>query len=315
MERSKRVAEVRVPLPPPDLSERVLQEEKLMLAEVAQFGQLASYGSAAENPEKAAELLQAPEETGRSRANSTTQRGRANSLRSRANSMRDRSGSLAERARAGSFLPLPTGRERASTVSLRAVLEERDEEELTEEQRERRDELMRRVLLREQKEREEGVDEDTLQSQRKAKVEEEGRLLDEEIARNGGTVADPPTRRRAPTLHDAMYLSFTPENFRLGDPKIRPDTWTEIRGKRVNLKEHIDRINGIPEHDIVLLRSSREIDVRVLPPLPPSYCCLTDECSLSCRRRSPWWGRCFVTGGYLTWVSPARRCRWCRPRR
>jgi hypothetical protein len=49
------------------------------------------------------------------------------------------------------------------------------------------------------------------------------------------------------------------------DPKVlskRPDGWNDLRIKRVMLKEHIDRIAGVDEEELLNKRGDREIEVR-----------------------------------------------------
>lgn len=239
---------------------QVFQEEKVMLTEIAQYGQLVKLGSASEHPEQVAQLQASAvteEDVGRGRARTNTLRGRANSALGR-----DRANTL-DRARASTATGMGgLGRGRAST--LRAVLEERDEEELNDDQRARRDQMMRRVLVREQNERANGVDEDTIQANRSVKVAEESARIDEETAKNGGVLpgaSESVGRRRAATLQGVSNIHFDGDNFNPGQPSVRPTGWAEIRSKRVFLKEHIERLNGVSEKLILERRPQKEIDV------------------------------------------------------
>lgn len=237
----------------------VSQEEQVMLAEIAQHGQLVTFGVASVHSEQVVQLQAsavADEDVGRGRDRTNTLKERANSAlgRHRANTL--------DRARASTAAGMSgLGMGRAST--LRKVLEERDEEELSGVQRARREHLMRRVLVREQEERANGVDEDTIQANRSVKVTEESARIDEEIANNGGVlpIPEPTVRRRAATLQGVSSIQFDSDNFNPGQPTVRPTGWVEIRSKRVFLKEHVDRLNGGSEKQILGGRPEKEIAV------------------------------------------------------
>lgn len=122
--------------------------------------------------------------------------------------------------------------------------------------------LMRRVLKKEQADRSAGVSEDIILSERIAKEKAEDALMCEEVAKNG-TVSGLKSgnRVRGATLQqNASALEFNVKNFDASMPTKRPAFWGEVRTKRVYLKEHIDRINGVPENILIEQRPVKEIE-------------------------------------------------------
>ena len=147
---------------------------------------------------------------------------------------------------------------------------------------------MKRVLRREQTEREEGIDEDTIAASRKGKEDEvliglllinptlllylngctsqEDAAMVEEVKKHGKVLGlKAGGRGRSATLQqDVSNLDINADNFKASDPTKRPVFWSEVRIKRVMLKEHIDRIAGVSEAAIADQRPTREIDVSVI---------------------------------------------------
>lgn len=69
-------------------------------------------------------------------------------------------------------------------------------------------------------------------------------------------------RKRAATLaQDAANIEFSEETFDPYNPSKRPPQWTEVRQKRVMLRDHMDRISGFSETRIAEGRALREVDV------------------------------------------------------
>jgi hypothetical protein len=126
-----------------------------------------------------------------------------------------------------------------------------------------RDVLMKRVLKKEQADRENGIDEDTISASRAAREKEEDALMVKEVATHGKVLGlKTGGRKRSATLQqDVSTFDINPDNFDAANPAKRPGFWTEVRTKRVMLKEHIDRINGTSESAIVDHRPIKEIDV------------------------------------------------------
>ena len=88
-----------------------------------------------------------------------------------------------------------------------------------------------------------------------------------EIAHFGslqGPKITPAERRRGTTVsNNGQGITVTAENY---DPKVlsmRPDGWNDLRIKRVMLKEHIDRIAGMDESELMEMRADREIEVQL----------------------------------------------------
>ena len=72
-------------------------------------------------------------------------------------------------------------------------------------------------------------------------------------------------RKRSATLsQDAAELDVNADNFDAPNPEKRPPFWVEVRTKRVMLKEHMDRINGMSESSISDLRPVKEVDEDIL---------------------------------------------------
>jgi hypothetical protein len=87
--------------------------------------------------------------------------------------------------------------------------------------------------------------------------------MEEEVVAHGKVlgVKEPGRRRAASLQQDVVTLEINEDNFDAADPKKRPATWSDLRNKRVMLKEHIDRIGGVSETAIIAKRLTREIDV------------------------------------------------------
>jgi len=121
---------------------------------------------------------------------------------------------------------------------------------------------MKRILIKEQKDREIGIDEDTIQAARAQREIEEETLMLEEV-RVHGQVQGLKTggRKRSSTLQqDVSNLEVNSDNFDFPNPAKRPFFWNEVRTKRVMLKEHIERINGVPEATLTEKRPTKEVD-------------------------------------------------------
>ena len=72
-------------------------------------------------------------------------------------------------------------------------------------------------------------------------------------------------RKRSATLsQDAAELDVNADNFDAPNPEKRPPFWVEVRTKRVMLKEHMDRINGMSESSISDLRPVKEVDEEMM---------------------------------------------------
>ena len=69
-----------------------------------------------------------------------------------------------------------------------------------------------------------------------------------------GMPRDEGRKRAATVLHDVHLMEIHEDNFELSNPSKRPPLWAEIRLKRIMLKEHVERINGMSEQVIIELR-------------------------------------------------------------
>lgn len=121
---------------------------------------------------------------------------------------------------------------------------------------------MKRVLKREQQERENGVDEETIMLSRPQKLKEEEAAMLDEVAKHGTVLGLKASgRKRSATLsQDAAELDVNSDNFDAPNPAKRPVFWVEVRTKRVMLKEHMDRISGLPESSISDSRPIKEVE-------------------------------------------------------
>ena len=77
-----------------------------------------------------------------------------------------------------------------------------------------------------------------------------------------GLVFAIPSRLNEETSLGVSSLQITFENFSSSDSTLRPPGWVELKTKRVNALEQVDRIAGISEEVIKSKREQREIDVR-----------------------------------------------------
>jgi hypothetical protein len=71
---------------------------------------------------------------------------------------------------------------------------------------------------------------------------------------------------------------ITKTNVSATDATKRPKGWAELRLKRVMFREHIDRIAGIDEENIMDMHADREILVGSLC----SVCCVYSVCHVDC---------------------------------
>jgi hypothetical protein len=116
----------------------------------------------------------------------------------------------------------------------------------------------KRVIVKEQIDRLAGVDEDTIAAMRDDRELEEEELMLAEVAQFGVVQG---ARQKDTASNAKASIQVTKQTF---DPNVlskRPAGWSELRMKRVMLKEHIDRLNGIDEAGIIEMRPEREIDV------------------------------------------------------
>lgn len=154
---------------------------------------------------------------------------------------------------------------RASLTGYQPVILEEEELVDTDVLDEFNETLMKRVLKKEQVERERGMTEDNIASKRKEKEVTERAAMEAEMKKTGRVqdTSEPIGRKRSATLQqETQNLEIHEDNFSLPDPTKRPPTWNDVRSKRVTLKEHIDRIEGLPETAIVHNRAFREVEVR-----------------------------------------------------
>lgn len=164
----------------------------------------------------------------------------------------------------GSTLNTSVTTTRASLTAYHPAIPEEEEVVDSEVMDEFNETLMKRVLIKEQAEREQGMSEDAIASKRKAKEATEKALMEAEMKKSGQYLgaSEPVGRKRSATLQqETQNLEIHEDNFSLPDPTKRPPTWYDVRSKRVTLKEHIDRIEGLLETAIVHNRSFREIEV------------------------------------------------------
>jgi hypothetical protein len=130
----------------------------------------------------------------------------------------------------------------------------------------------KRVILKEQADRNKGIDEDIIAEMRPNRELEEEALMLTEVSSTGRLAG-------ANSKHDAVTVIITKANFSSTDSTKRPPGWAELRLKRVMLKEHIDRIAGIDEENILDMRSDREIQVMAIQNLV-YFLCLYDMSNL-----------------------------------
>lgn len=133
------------------------------------------------------------------------------------------------------------------------------------------EERMKRVIIREQVDRSNGMDEESIASHRplviyevdsdlRGELDQFGKFLIDEAA-----VAQSEPRRQSMVGRPAAVagLLVDAENY---DPKMlskRPEGWSQLRIKRVMLKEHIDRLNGVDEETLLTMRGDREIEEEI----------------------------------------------------
>lgn len=230
-----------------------------MLGEVLKFGQVQGFGSPQEDPAKVSKVLA----SGGDSARLSRIRERASSIEQERLSMRA-SSSTPDRASATRSSVVRTSMMRHSSIRPSLARIQEEEETMTVEEIEFRDATMKKVILLEQAERERGVDEDTIQLNRPKKEAEVRNLLSSEVKEHGRvrSVSVAKGRRRAPTLTQAnMTDEIEPGDFVANDPGRRPSFWAEVKLKRVMLKEHVERISGLPEQTIVSQRFMKEVEV------------------------------------------------------
>ena len=72
------------------------------------------------------------------------------------------------------------------------------------------------------------------------------------------------TRKRSATLSQDISLLDLTNNFIPGNPTKRDYRWSEIRTKRILLKEHLERIAGVIESEIIKNRNEKEVDEEIV---------------------------------------------------
>ena len=118
----------------------------------------------------------------------------------------------------------------------------------------------KRVVVKEQIDRLAGVDEETIAALRDDRELEEEELMVHEVLETGSVTGG--ARREDRQQRDKeVKVHVDDSNFLATDITKRPVGWTELRLKRVMLKEHIDRLNGVDEATIIEFRPTREFDV------------------------------------------------------
>jgi hypothetical protein len=116
----------------------------------------------------------------------------------------------------------------------------------------------KRILVKEQLSRLNGVDEETIMNMRAKREDDEEAVMIEEI-KNSGHLADFGSQKDvADLLASVSLLGITEDNFDPSSYHKRPAGWTELRHKRVLVKELSDRLAGIGEDAIASMLADRE---------------------------------------------------------
>jgi hypothetical protein len=114
----------------------------------------------------------------------------------------------------------------------------------------------KRVIMKEQRDRLAGVDEETISTLRDDRELEEEEIMLAEVRRHGQLTGAKKETKKAV----AVAVVVTATNYAPDDLQKRPSGWSELRTKRVMLKEHIDRLNGVDEAGIVEKRKLKEVE-------------------------------------------------------
>lgn len=113
----------------------------------------------------------------------------------------------------------------------------------------------KRIIMKEQRDRLAGVDEETISAMRDDRELEEEEIMLAEVRQHGQILGIKEVKR---PVVAAVVVSA--DNYSPDDLQKRPSGWRELRTKRVMLKDHIDRLNGVDEASIVEKRKLKEIE-------------------------------------------------------
>jgi hypothetical protein len=118
--------------------------------------------------------------------------------------------------------------------------------------------------MKEQADRLRGVDEETVMDGRAQREQEEEALMIEEVKKYGKVLGIEPKSGISSSQSKKKTTEITRANFEAHDLNKRPEGWSELRLKRIMLKEHIDRIGGTSEDLILEMRPEREVSVYLI---------------------------------------------------